>query len=258
MAISLRFHLLLLLISAATANSDDSDTAAAPSCPSPIYHTVIYPPSNFSAVLHTLRFDQLSTTNLSSFTTIVSVSDLSHLSCNIENMALPCTLAACPPPPPSDMPIMLNDAIPRLQDIGYRVVSIALRFKYLELSRLKAMTVFALDDDSIFSDEGGNAYLSNFWYHVVPRKRLTAADLVRLPPRTSFPTMDFGRKLVVTAGDNGEPLDSMKINNLELVTVNLLNNSRIIVHGISPPFRRRRQCHVGYETTESTAGEIRR
>ncbi|GER49854.1 fasciclin-like arabinogalactan protein [Striga asiatica] len=188
------------------------------------------------------------------------VSHLSPLSCNVERV----TSLSFPSPslsggtsavPPSlvHMRLMLKDAIIRLRATGYNVVSLALRVKYMELSDLESMTIFALDDMSIFSG-GGNSYLSNFRYHVVQNKRLTAAELVSLPLATSLPTMDVGDTLVVTTAGGGGPLAPMRINYVKIATMDLVHNSRIVIHGISSPFPHmlRHQAYV-----ESTA-EIHR
>lgn len=52
------------------------------------------------------------------------------------------------------MRLMLNEAMLRLSGAGYGVVALALRVKYHELVPLQSMTVFALDDVSIFSGNG--------------------------------------------------------------------------------------------------------
>ncbi|KAL3651735.1 hypothetical protein CASFOL_004737 [Castilleja foliolosa] len=188
------------------------------------------------------------------------VSHLSPLSCNVERMTSlsfpsPALAAATSTVPPSlfIMRLMLKDAIIRLRATGYNLVSLALRVKYLELSDLRSMTIFALDDMAIFSS-GGNAYLSNFRYHVVPNKRLTAAELVRLPATTSLPTLDAGNNLVVTNAGGGGPLAPMRINYVKLTTIDLLHNSRIVIHGVSSPFP---HMHNHQALVESSA-EIQR
>ncbi|KAG8364303.1 hypothetical protein BUALT_Bualt19G0114500 [Buddleja alternifolia] len=170
------------------------------------------------------------------------ITHISPLSCNVEHMT---SLSFPPPslsatssaqhPSLSIMRLMLKDAIIRLRTNGYSIVSLALRVKYFELLDLKAVTIFALDDAAIFTG-GGNVYLSNFRYHVVPNKRLTAAELVSLPPTTSLPTMDAGNSLVVTTAGGGGPLAPMKINYVRITTIDLLHNSRIVIHGVSSPF----------------------
>ncbi|KAL6560790.1 hypothetical protein OROGR_004349 [Orobanche gracilis] len=170
------------------------------------------------------------------------ISHLSPLSCNVERMtslAFPSPAlydaTAAVPTSPFIMRLMLKDAIIRLRATGFNIVSLALRVKYVELLDLKSMTIFALDDMAIFSG-GGNAYLSNFRYHVVPNKRLTAADLVSLPLTTSLPTMDVGNNLVVTTAGGGGPLSPMRINYVKITTTDLLHNSRIVIHSVSSPF----------------------
>lgn len=118
------------------------------------------------------------------------------------------------------------------------------------------MTVFALDDTSIFSG-GGNAYLSSFRFHVVPNKRLTAADLVTLPPSTPLPTLDPANNLVVTTAGGGGPLSPMKINYVKITTIDLLHNSRIVIHGVSSPFPHMMH-HQPYNMEESSSDEIQR
>lgn len=118
------------------------------------------------------------------------------------------------------------------------------------------MTIFALDDTAIFSGEG-NAYLSNFRFHVVPNKRLTAAELVSLPPTTSLPTMDAGNNLVVTTAGGGGPLAPMKINYVKITTIDLLHNSKIVIHGVSSPFPHMHN-HQPYNIEESSSAEIQR
>ncbi|KAL6550130.1 hypothetical protein OROMI_020618 [Orobanche minor] len=132
------------------------------------------------------------------------------------------------------MRLMLKDATIRLRASGYSVVSLAMRVKYAELTELKAMTVFAIDDTAIFS-RGGSAYVSDFRFHVVPNKRLTAADLVTFPASTSFPTLDAASNLVVTTAGGGGTSSPMKINYVKITTIDLLHNNRIVIHGLSAP-----------------------
>ncbi|KAL0376129.1 UNVERIFIED_CONTAM: hypothetical protein Scaly_0730500 [Sesamum calycinum] len=190
------------------------------------------------------------------------VSHLSPLSCNVERMTSlsfpsPSRTSRSPlPSSPSIIHLMLKDAIIRLRATGYSVVSLALRVKYVEFSELKSMTIFALDDTAIFSG-GGNAYLANFRYHVVPNKRLTAAELVSLQPMASLTTMDPGNNLVVTTGGGGGPLAPMKINYVKITTIDLLHNSRIVIHGVSSPFPHMHH-HQPYDEDSSFDHEIKR
>lgn len=165
------------------------------------------------------------------------VSHLSPLSCNVERLT---SLKFPQPalfktPASSVMRLMLKDAIIRLRFSGYSVVSLALKVKFAELSELKALTLFALEDAAIFSG-AGHAYLFHFRFHVVPNRRMMAADLVRLQPATVLPTMEMGQNLVVTTAGGGGSLAPMKINYVKVSTMDLLHNSRIVVHGVSTAF----------------------
>ncbi|KAL3538935.1 hypothetical protein ACH5RR_002301 [Cinchona calisaya] len=171
------------------------------------------------------------------------VSHLSPLSCDIERMAtlsFP-QLSANKFPSSSSaqhfsiMRLMLKDAVLRLRFNGYSVLALALRMKFRELSELKSMTVFALDDFSVFSG-GGPAFLSNFWFHVVPNRRIMAAELVTFPSATVLPTMEVGQNLMVTTAGGGGLLAPMKINYVGITTLDVLHNSRIVVHGLTTPF----------------------
>ncbi|CAK9137858.1 unnamed protein product [Ilex paraguariensis] len=179
------------------------------------------------------------------------VSHLSPLSCNVERM----TSLSFPQQPTtpafSIMRIMLKDAMLRLRISGYTVVSLALRDKYNELVNLRVMTVFALDDASIFT--GGHSYVSNFQFHIVPNKLLRASDLVDLPAETVLPTAESGENLVVTTAGGGGPLAPMRINYVKIKNLDLVYNNRIVVHGLSTPFP-----HVHHQTGKDDFGEIGR
>ncbi|KZV17751.1 HTH-type transcriptional regulator protein ptxE [Dorcoceras hygrometricum] len=120
----------------------------------------------------TLRpgFQKLSTDNRSSTTPITILSTLMQRSTlNVSVLPVPIApYASAPFPSLSGVPLLLKDAILRLHNIGYEVVSTA-----LALAELKSMTIFAFDDISIFTGEGCT-YLSSFLHNVVPNKRLTA------------------------------------------------------------------------------------
>lgn len=172
------------------------------------------------------------------------VSHLSPLSCNVERMSslsfdslpLPNSVSTISSASPfSIMRFMLKDSIIRLRNSGYSIVALALRVKYAELSELKAMTVFALDDVSIFAS-GGHAYLPHFRFHVVPNRRIMAGEMVSLPAGTVLPTMEGEQKLVVTTAGGGGVLAPMKINYVRVVHFDLLHNTRIVIHGVSVSF----------------------
>lgn len=128
------------------------------------------------------------------------------------------------------MRLMLNEAMLRLSGAGYGVVALALRVKYHELVHLQSMTVFALDDVSIFSGNG-YAYVTGFRSHLVPDKLLMAVDLERLVLGTALATLEPGKKLVVT---KVKPIIS--INYVKIKRFDLVYNPKVVVHGVSLPF----------------------
>uniref|UniRef100_A0A453JLN4 FAS1 domain-containing protein n=1 Tax=Aegilops tauschii subsp. strangulata TaxID=200361 RepID=A0A453JLN4_AEGTS len=82
--------------------------------------------------------------------------------------------------------------------------------KFAELDKLANLTLFALDDPAIFVG-GGHDYVSAVRFHIVPNHRLTRADLHRLRPGTTLPTLaGEGQSLVVTHGSASD--DDVRIN----------------------------------------------
>ncbi|KAK2977515.1 hypothetical protein RJ640_009882 [Escallonia rubra] len=164
------------------------------------------------------------------------LSHLSPLSCHVELMS---TLSFPPDQLATSaffvMRLMLKDAMLRLRISGYSVLALAMSHKYKELLQLRAMTVFALDDSAIFEAQG-HAYVPRLLFHVVPNRRLMAADLVGLDRNTVLPTMELGKMLVVTTAGGGGPLVSMRINYVKIKGFDLLYNDRIVVHVLSLPF----------------------
>ncbi|KAF3661851.1 hypothetical protein FXO38_11451 [Capsicum annuum] len=167
------------------------------------------------------------------------VSHLSVLSCRIESMT---TLSFPFLPPPTAAfdasRLMLRDIVGRLRTGGYSIVALAMRVRYSELADLKSMTIFAVDDLSIFGIGIGHEYVANLGLHIVPNRLLMASDLVDLAPNSELLTMDKEGKLIVTtAGGNG-PLVPMRINYVKIRNLDLVYNRRIVVHGLSTPFPR--------------------
>lgn len=187
------------------------------------------------------------------------VSHLSPLSCNVERMSslsfdsfpLPDSVSTVSSASPfSIVRFMVKDSIIRLRNSGYSIVALALRVKYAELSELKAMTLFALDDLSIFAS-GGHAYLPHFRFHIVPNRRIMAGEMVSLPAGTVLPTMEGEQKLVVTTAGGGGVLAPMKINYVRVVHFDLLHNSRIVIHGVSVAFP-----HMHHHVTADQKGFV--
>jgi len=61
-----------------------------------------------------------------------------------------------------------------------------------------SLNVFPLDDDSIFF-QGGQAFVNNARYHILPNKRLMYEDLLTIPVGTGFATLLKGQRLMVTS-----------------------------------------------------------
>ncbi|XP_075500232.1 putative fasciclin-like arabinogalactan protein 20 [Primulina tabacum] len=171
------------------------------------------------------------------------ISHLSPFSCSIERMT---SLSFPQQPPPASaffmMRQMLKDSMTRLRVSGYSIVALGMRVTYPDLSVLESLTLFAIDDVSIFSGGGGHSYVSKLRFHVVPNRILTAADLFALPKGTALPTMESGQNLVVTNSGSGSPLAPLRINYVKMKQFDLVHNSRIAIHGMSTPFR-----HVYYK-----------
>ncbi|KAJ4963797.1 hypothetical protein NE237_023736 [Protea cynaroides] len=131
------------------------------------------------------------------------------------------------------MKLMLRDAMLRLRNNGFSVVSLALWMKYPELVNLRNMTVFAVDDESIFA--GGNAYISSVRFHIVPDRLLMDADLANLPMGTVLPTLETGQTLVVTTAGAGGA-SSIRINYVRVRNPDVMHNLNIVVYNVVWPF----------------------
>ncbi|KAG2650610.1 hypothetical protein PVAP13_1NG462600 [Panicum virgatum] len=132
---------------------------------------------------------------------------------------------------------MIRDAISRLRDSGFGFVALAMRVKFAELEKLANLTVFALDDQAIFTG-GGHGYVSAVRFHIVPGHRLTHAELLRLHPGAILPTLaGEDQKLVITRGA-GSDTDEVRINYMPVKEPDAVINSRVAVHGIYVPFPR--------------------
>ncbi|XP_042013061.1 uncharacterized protein LOC121761483 [Salvia splendens] len=168
------------------------------------------------------------------------VSHLSPLSCAVETMttlSFPHRAATL-----SIMRLMLKDAMRALRVGGYSIVALSIRLKFPQLLELKSLTLFAIDDVSVFvgggrGGGGGQLYVAEMGFHIVPNRLLTAADLMSLRNGTVLPTMERGRDLVVTSAGGGGPLEPMRINFVKVDRFDLVVNKRVAVHGLSMPFR---------------------
>ncbi|KAH0451966.1 hypothetical protein IEQ34_019265 [Dendrobium chrysotoxum] len=131
------------------------------------------------------------------------------------------------------MRLMLRDAILRLQEGGYNILALAMRVKYPELAGLNNMTVFALNDHSIFA--GGHAYLSDVRFHVVPNRILMRSDLMSLSQGTVLPTLVHGQHLVLTQTGAGLSSGSLRINYVPIKELDVVCNAKIVIHSLYLP-----------------------
>ncbi|OVA04512.1 FAS1 domain [Macleaya cordata] len=172
------------------------------------------------------------------------ISPLSPVSCNVERI----TSFSSPPSQPSvgDRPtktissatspaimrLMLRDAILRSHNNGFSILSLAMKVKYEELVNLQNMTIFTLDDVSIFTGSG-YSYVHNVRFHIVPNRMLMHADLLKLPAGTILDTLERGQKLTVTtSGTSGQ----MRINYVRIKNPDVMYNLKIVVHSLFLPF----------------------
>ncbi|KAL9297840.1 hypothetical protein ACSQ67_023736 [Phaseolus vulgaris] len=75
---------------------------------------------------------------------------------------------------PSMMRLMLRDAMLRLRNNDFSILALTMKVKYAKLVTLNKMTVFAVNDLSIFS--GSHAYVVTSG-SIVPNLYLSIADL---------------------------------------------------------------------------------
>ncbi|XP_010939965.1 fasciclin-like arabinogalactan protein 21 [Elaeis guineensis] len=169
------------------------------------------------------------------------VAPLSPLSCSHGDPHPAIAAGASDCPGSAIVQLMLRDAVARLRDSGFSILALAMRVKHAELSGLQNMTVFALDDPSIFA--GGHGYVTEVRFHVVPNRLLTHADLLRLPPGAILPTLVQGQHLVVThaavvaVGPAAlGPASGLRINYVPIKVPDVVTNARIAVHSIFLPF----------------------
>ena len=134
----------------------------------------------------------------------------------------------------SIMRLMLRDASTRLRISGYSVLALALRVKYADLASLHNATVFGVNDAAIFA--GGQAYVRDVRFHIVPNHLLMDHDLEELPADTVLPTLEGNQTLAVTTAGGGGFLEPMRINHVRITSPNVVHNLKIVVHGLSKPF----------------------
>ncbi|KAL2333410.1 hypothetical protein Fmac_014623 [Flemingia macrophylla] len=146
---------------------------------------------------------------------------------------------------PAVMRLMLRDAMLRLRNNGFSILALAMKVKYAELVTLNNMTVFAVDDLSIFA--GSHSYISNVRFHIVPNHYLSIADLEKLPVGTALPTLERGQPLLVTTG-GGETQAPMRINYVRVKVADVIRNVKIVVHSVYLPFPHINPVAAAYDT----------
>jgi hypothetical protein len=164
---------------------------------------------------------------------------LSPFSCDVERMTslsfpFHADHAAAHQVHPSIMRLMLRDAMLRLRNNGFSILALAMRVKYADLVGLNNMTVFVVDDLSIFT--GSQSYISNVRFHIVPNRFLTFADLEKLPVETTLPTLERAQSLVVTTAGGGLLAEPMRINYVRIKAPEVVRNLKIVVHSVFLPF----------------------
>nr|XP_043638724.1 fasciclin-like arabinogalactan protein 21 [Erigeron canadensis] len=145
------------------------------------------------------------------------------------------------------MRLMLRDAMLRLRNSGYSILALAMKMKSVELMSLHNMTVFALDDVSIFT--GSHNYVNNVRFHIVPNMLLAISDLEKIKSGTLLPTLESGQSLMVTTTSGG--FTPMRINYVRIKVPDVMRNLKIVVHSIYLPFPHLHPSAVTYEEDTS-------
>ncbi|KAI9117039.1 hypothetical protein K1719_012038 [Acacia pycnantha] len=135
---------------------------------------------------------------------------------------------------PAVMRLMVRDAILRLRNNGFSILALAMKVRYSDLITLNNMTIFAVDDLSIFS--GSHSYISNVKFHMVPNHYLTITDLEKLPLGTPLPTLERGQTLLITNSFGGLTSAPMRINYVRVKVPDVTRNIKIVVHSVYLPF----------------------
>lgn len=185
------------------------------------------------------------------------VAQLSPFSCNIERMtslSFPDNRQAAAQQsvqnPAYIMRLMLRDAMLRLRNSGFSILALAMKLKSIELMNLQNITVFALDDVSIFA--GSHAYVNNIRFHIIPNRLLAISDLEKISSGTLLPTLESGQSLMVTTTAGG--FTPMRINYVRIKVPDVMRNLKIVVHSIYLPFP---HLHPGVVSFEEAAARGR-
>nr|GEV58546.1 hypothetical protein [Tanacetum cinerariifolium] len=147
------------------------------------------------------------------------------------------------------MRLMLRDAMLRLRNSGFSILALAMKLKSVELMNLQNITVFALDDVSIFA--GSHSYVNNVRFHIVPNRLLAISDLEKLSSGTLLPTLEAGQSLMVTTTAGG--FTPMRINYVRIKVPDVMRNLKIVVHSIYLPFPHLHPSAVSFDGEASGA-----
>ncbi|KAK1423400.1 hypothetical protein QVD17_18702 [Tagetes erecta] len=183
------------------------------------------------------------------------VAPLSPFSCNVERMtslSFPTQIdnrqsvsQQSVQSPTYIMRLMLRDAMLRLRNSGFSILALALKLKSIELMNLQNITVFALDDASIFS--GSHSYVNNVRFHIIPNRLLPISDLEKISSGTILPTLEPGQSIMVTTASG--VFTPMRINYVRIKVPDVMRNLKIVVHSIYLPFPHLHPSVVSYEQT---------
>ncbi|KAJ7956867.1 fasciclin-like arabinogalactan protein 21 [Quillaja saponaria] len=151
---------------------------------------------------------------------------LSPFSCDVERM----TSLSLPfhpddssgqyfrPPPmtvqPGIMRLMLRDAILRLRNNGFSILSLAMKVKF----------------------------------HIVPNQYLMMQDLESLPVGTSLPSLEQGQSLVITTAGGRAAAAPLRINYVRIKVPDMMHNFKIVVHSVYLPFPHINPVAAAYDT----------
>ncbi|KAI3717038.1 hypothetical protein L1987_68353 [Smallanthus sonchifolius] len=177
------------------------------------------------------------------------VAPLSPFSCNIERMtslsfpAQTDNRESVVQNPTYIMRLMLRDAMLRLRNSGFSILSLALKMKSVELMNLQNFTVFAVDDVSIFS--GSHSYVNNVRFHIIPNRLFMISELEKISSGTLLPTLEPGQSVMVTTAAGR--FTPMRINYVRIKVPDVMRNLNIVVHSIYLPFPHLHPSAVLYE-----------
>ncbi|KAL4313589.1 uncharacterized protein LOC130960122 [Arachis stenosperma] len=124
---------------------------------------------------------------------------------------------------PAIMRLMLRDAM--LRNNGFSILALPRKVKYAELVTLNNMTVFAVDDLSIFS--GSHSYISNVRFHIVPNQTISCGSRI---------WRSFRRGLFCRHWNEANRCLSQPPVPMRIKVPDVIRNVKIVVHSVYLPF----------------------